>query len=306
MAAKIYESWDKGTDATWKEDTFSNEGGKDKELYLAQTFTIGTVGTNEDFYLEKISLALEGTGFLLTSVVCMIRSVDESGYPLDELTKQTIAYANTNNDTYTDENGIKWTIFDNFDTQIVLKAGTKYAIQMNTIGTESAAQNLAWFGTSTADWNYTGGESFISDDAGINWIPNDVNPDDFSFRIWGSKWEATICNYDEIIKKAGAGANTTAKSVENCSSYGQQAESVLNARTKINWTDIYSTLNVDVKYILNEIVSDLAAIKVINYDMSGYDTRLEAESMIETLRNEAEMYIKELKQEDIKQFVKTA
>ena len=64
-----------------------------------------------------------------------------------------------------------------------------------------------------------------------------------------------------------------------------QAESVINVATRFNWSDAYAGLNADVKGILKEAASNLAAIYVISYDMSGFTSRIEAEDMINVLRD---------------------
>jgi len=46
-------------------------------------------------------------------------------------------------------------------------------------------------------------------------------------------------------------------------------------------------LNADVKNILKEVTSCLCAINVIMWDMSGYNSRTEAEDMINVLRDTA-------------------
>ena len=66
-----------------------------------------------------------------------------------------------------------------------------------------------------------------------------------------------------------------------------QAESVINITTRNNWSDSYSTLNADVKGLLKEIASNLAAIYVIQFDMTDFTTRIEAEDMINILRDAA-------------------
>lgn len=53
--------------------------------------------------------------------------------------------------------------------------------------------------------------------------------------------------------------------------------------TRFNWSDAYAGLNADVKYILQEAASDLAAIYVIQYDMSGFSSRAEAVTMCNIL-----------------------
>ena len=90
----------------------------------------------------------------------------------------------------------------------------------------------------------------------------------------------------EIQYKAGASASTTSKAEAYTNSFISQAESLINVACRYNFSDNYAALNADVKGILKEVASDLAAIYVINYDLSGYTSR-EAEDMINVLRDAA-------------------
>ena len=89
----------------------------------------------------------------------------------------------------------------------------------------------------------------------------------------------------EVIRKAGANASTVSITEIFVNDYISQAESEINGATRYNWSDKYSTLNDDVKGILKEAASNLAAIYIICYDMSGYMSLSEAESMITILRD---------------------
>lgn len=91
----------------------------------------------------------------------------------------------------------------------------------------------------------------------------------------------------EVERKAGAGASATSKAEAYVNDYMTQVESLINAMTRYNWSDAYAGLNADVKGLLKEVASDLAAIYVIQYDMSGYTSRIEAEDMINVLRDAA-------------------
>jgi len=62
-----------------------------------------------------------------------------------------------------------------------------------------------------------------------------------------------------------------------------EAESFINVLTRNNYTDSYSTLNDDVKKILQEAASNLAAMYAVSYDMSGYTSRVEAEDILNIL-----------------------
>ena len=88
----------------------------------------------------------------------------------------------------------------------------------------------------------------------------------------------------EIQQKSGAGVNvafnTTMMTASNL-----RAESMVNVVCRFNFSDVYATLNVDVKHLLGDICSSFVAIEAISYDMSGYTSRVEAEDMINILRD---------------------
>lgn len=96
-----------------------------------------------------------------------------------------------------------------------------------------------------------------------------------------------FCTSAEVLRKVGAGASATSSAEAYTNDFVSQAESTINVMTRYNWSDAYAGLNADVKGILKQIASDLAAIYVIQYDMSGYDSRTEAEDMINILRDSA-------------------
>jgi len=89
----------------------------------------------------------------------------------------------------------------------------------------------------------------------------------------------------EVMRKAGDGASTTSNTEAYINDFITQAESEINVATRFNWSDAYSGLNADVKGILKQAASNLAAIYVIQYDMSGFTNRAEAENMVNILRD---------------------
>ena len=86
----------------------------------------------------------------------------------------------------------------------------------------------------------------------------------------------------------------------------RQAESLVCATTRYNWLDNYSTLNEDVKYILEEAVSSWSAMAMISYDMGGYTSASEATTMLDVLIDRYNRAIKELKEQSVKNFVEGA
>ncbi len=90
----------------------------------------------------------------------------------------------------------------------------------------------------------------------------------------------------EIILKAGDNYPSTLGDATAIGKYGLQAESYINVVTGFNWSDKYGTLNVDVKYILTEAVSNLVAIYLWNAKPSGENgtgSRIEYEDKINIL-----------------------
>src|SRR3990167_10231999 len=82
-----------------------------------------------------------------------------------------------------------------------------------------------------------------------------------------------------------------------------EAESLINVITRRNWTDDYSSLNNDVKKVLQGAASDLAAINAIIYDMGGYTSREEAQTMINVLRDSAIRAMSLLKDKKVEDFI---
>ena len=89
----------------------------------------------------------------------------------------------------------------------------------------------------------------------------------------------------EVEMKAGANASATSKAEAYVNMYMTEAESYINAKCRFNFSDNYNTLNADTRGILKEMASCMAAIYVISYDMSGFTSRIEAEDMINILRD---------------------
>lgn len=109
----------------------------------------------------------------------------------------------------------------------------------------------------------------------------------------------------EVGRKAGAHASTTSNAETYINDYMTQAESYINTATNYNWSDAYSTLNVDVKGILKQAASCLAAIDVILYDTTGYLNN-ELNALLNGLYTKAQDAIKELKILANREFVQNA
>jgi len=94
----------------------------------------------------------------------------------------------------------------------------------------------------------------------------------------------------ELTYKAGANVSATSIAEAFANSYIQQAESLINVMCRKVFAAApaaFTALPTTTKYLLTEVASDLAAIYAIQYDMSGFTSRVEAEDMINILRDAA-------------------
>lgn len=110
----------------------------------------------------------------------------------------------------------------------------------------------------------------------------------------------------EVIRKAGEGASPTATTEEYINDFMTQVESEINSICRFNFSDNYASLNADTKGILKQAASNLAAIYVISFDMGGYSSRIEAEDLINILRDAALRCLSILRDKKVQDFIKGA
>ena len=94
----------------------------------------------------------------------------------------------------------------------------------------------------------------------------------------------------EFQYKCGDGVSTLSSSEAYANSYIEQAESLINMVCRKVFaadTAAFTALPDTTKHMLTEVASNLAAIYAIQYDMSNYASRIEAEDMINILRDAA-------------------
>ena len=115
-----------------------------------------------------------------------------------------------------------------------------------------------------------------------------------------------FCSTAEVLRKAGSGANATPSAEAYTNDFVSQAESFINCNTRFNWSDAYGSLNVDVRGILKECASNLAAIYVIQFNMSGYTSRVHAENSVNILRDGALRCLALLREKKVKDFMSDA
>ena len=94
----------------------------------------------------------------------------------------------------------------------------------------------------------------------------------------------------EFQYKCGAKVSATSKTEPYANSFIAQAESLINVSCRKVFatnTAAFTALPATTKQLLTETASDIAAIYAILYDLSGFTSRVEAEDMINVLRDAA-------------------
>ncbi len=109
----------------------------------------------------------------------------------------------------------------------------------------------------------------------------------------------------DIAARAGNNVNATAITVAETDKYVLDVEALINAMTRVNWSDLVTTgLNADVEGILREASACFCAIYAITQDMSGFTSRVEAEDMVNILRDKALFAMGILRDEQVQKFIK--
>lgn len=116
----------------------------------------------------------------------------------------------------------------------------------------------------------------------------------------------TLTTSRACIIKAGTGANTTASlSGAMLQTWSDAAEGVICAATHKDWITDYSTIKANFKGILDDLASDMVAMQIVKYDMSGYTSRYEAETMLDVMRDNVQRNISVLNDDKNKQAMET-
>ncbi len=114
----------------------------------------------------------------------------------------------------------------------------------------------------------------------------------------------TLCSSEAIVAKAGANANTDATgSLALLTQYSTEAEAEVMNVSRYDWVTNYGSLTTNVKEILAETCSNLGGMNLISYDMSGFTSRYEAETMLDVLRDGVMRGLSMLRVEDNRKFI---
>lgn len=243
----------------------------------AQTFTIGASGDNLTFNLSSVEVLLARvSGDTGADFEAMIFETDPAGAPANNITYTNYLSKGT---LTIQSSGFSTTpTWFKIDMSGTLERNKQYALVVWVEDTN----DLIWREDASSP-TYTGGNVLTTTNLGRTWTK--VAGSDKIFQINGGSYAGTLCTKEEAINKSGANPNSVATNEIMVSDFVIQAEGTIAATTRFDWVKIYDTLNTDVKGILTQVASDLAAIYMVQYDMSGYTSRIEAEDMVNILRD---------------------
>jgi len=113
----------------------------------------------------------------------------------------------------------------------------------------------------------------------------------------------TLCTSGAAIAKAGASASATAiASAALLTEWSDEAEGWVCMKTRKDWVTDYPTGVLT--GVLADLTSDLIAMKIINYDMSGYTQLSEAQTMLNVLKDNSDTLIKDLREDSFQKLNK--
>lgn len=113
----------------------------------------------------------------------------------------------------------------------------------------------------------------------------------------------TLCTNGNVELKSGANANSTADAEAATNVFIKEAEGFICAQARYDFVTNYASISTIGKEFLRDICSSLAALKVINYDMSGFTSRTEAQTMLDINYTIAQEGINLLRDEKFKAYV---
>ena len=112
----------------------------------------------------------------------------------------------------------------------------------------------------------------------------------------------TLTTSGQAIEKAGLNANSSLSAGNLIlERWSNQAEATLSTITRKDWVKDYANVTTNFKQVLSDVVSDMVGMRIITYDMSGYSSRVEAETMLDVLRDNIVRNIEVLKEEKNKE-----
>ena len=263
-------------------------GSVSGQQWACQGFKIGASGANVQFTVTEVRLGKVNRDQSVTTgeLIIEIRDADKNSIPVssaalcsgsyafvDILSGQPVSVAITSGERKLnpDKNYV-------FIAKTKSNLGSAAQAHMIKIGTAPGA---------AASMAYPAGYELQMTGIGDKEEYIQTLTSTLAFEIRGGEYAGTLCTVGDVIHKAGKNSDTTARVEQVVSNYVLMAEAYLANLTRVDWVAKFSTLNANINSLLTDAASSIAAIYVIQAQMSSYTSRVEAETMINTLRDQA-------------------
>ena len=109
-------------------------------------------------------------------------------------------------------------------------------------------------------------------------------------------WE--LCTSLAAIYKAGENAASKAVSAALLADWSEKAQDTFCMKTRKDWVTGFTAIPTHLVGCVADAVSDLIAIKIINYNMRDFTTLNEATTMIDVLKDNYSDIIRDLKESE--------
>lgn len=113
----------------------------------------------------------------------------------------------------------------------------------------------------------------------------------------------TLCTENQAKYKAGQNYDSTNVSSTLINSYINDAEGFICAESLYDWVTKYTSVSAIGKLFLANVTASLAAIYMINFNMSGYTSRTEAQTMLDILWTQVVESLNLLRDQQFRTFV---
>lgn len=114
----------------------------------------------------------------------------------------------------------------------------------------------------------------------------------------------TLCIQADVAKMAGVNASATSVAEAYTNVYILMAEGFICAKSAYDWVTNYATVSTIGKEALRDATASYTAIRVLNYDLSGFTSRTEAQTMLDILHAIFADAMNVIKEEAGREFIK--
>ena len=113
----------------------------------------------------------------------------------------------------------------------------------------------------------------------------------------------TLCVREDVMKFAGAKANSTATAEAYTNIYIKMAEGYVCTASRYDWVSSYASVSSIGKELLRNATAAWAAIMAIEYDPSGYTSKEEMQTLLDVCWSMVKETVNLLRDDKYREFV---